>query len=407
MCCADAGFVATGALLLDLLEQESSVPSLASLLGVVETWAQEYDRAEKLDAVDGCNRAHVLGGALCILLHRCAELEKGAYDLGGALGPARARVLLCEKRLVDYDIEDLLNFVTALQLEFVSLYTLQESAATDDGEAGYWALVNTEDICVRAMAQLGACLAVQHKLPVLPVSTRSTLSALDTLPEVADALSHAPPNALPDSLSPALPASMPASVVRGLVEVDSEGYCSPRIDTVVGLLDALHSVYSLHALLTRATFVPRVAETLLPPQEVVQVHAHHREASNETFFSHSMTSDCVVGSIAQYAHRFAHLFHSVSQTIYYNYPTYARQTQISLALLQKENARPVNLLPLLTELRPDIPVLFEHTGAGWRPQHAKQRWSWVLWSNFVVLVGSDMHAYVAADVRTLLSVAQI
>jgi len=165
---------------------------------------------------------------------------------------------------------------------------------------------------------------------------------------------------------------------------------------VVFLLDALHSLYSLHTLLTRAQFV-----CLQNAQDLMPVHAHHREASNETFFTHSMTSDCAVGSIAQYAHRFAHLFHSVSQTIYYNYPTYSRQIQLPLSELQRENARSVNLLPLLTELRPDIPVLFEHTGAGCRQAHAQHKWSWILWSHFVLLVDSEMRSYVATDARTL------
>jgi hypothetical protein len=171
-----------------------------------------------------------------------------------------------------------------------------------------------------------------------------------------------------------------------------------RIETIVSLLDALHSVYCLHTLLTRAHFV---STTDAPQQDPVPLHAHHREASNETFFSHSITADCAVGSIAQYAHRFAHLFHSVSQTIYYNYPTYTRQTQLPLAEIQRANTRSVNLLPLLTELHPDIPVLFEHTGAGCRRAHAKHKWSWVLWSHFVLLVDSEMRSYVATDVRTL------
>ena len=163
------------------------------------------------------------------------------------------------------------------------------------------------------------------------------------------------------------------------------------------MLDALHSMFTLHALLTRAQFVERAVD--LP----VSVHAHHREASNETFFTQSITADCAVGTIAQYAHKFAHLFHSVSQTIYYNHPNYNRQTQLPLTELQKENAKGMNLLPLLTELRPEIPVFYEHTGAGFRTEHAKHSWSWILWSNFVVLVDKDMQAYVAADARTLLS----
>jgi hypothetical protein len=373
-------FQATGALLLDLLGRENSAASLRLLLGVVETWARDYDRGEKLDASDGCNRMHVLGVALCVLLHRCPELASAEYDLRAALGPSSARVMLSEKCLSEHNIAELQNLVTALQLEFVTLYTLQESAEGDGSEAGYWSLVNIQDICVRTMAQLGALLAVERKLRAAECND---CGADEPAVESVNA---------------------PTAVVHGLMDMDAEGYCTVRTETFVSILDALHSIYCLHALLTRAQFIACGTE---PANVLVQVHAHHREASNEVFFSQSITSDCVVGSIAQYAHRFAHLFHSVSQTIYYNHPTYNRQTQLSLADLQGANACSVNLLPLLTELRPDIPVLFEHTGAGCRHEHAKHPWSWVLWSHFVLLVDSDMQPYVAADARTLLGHAVV
>jgi hypothetical protein len=347
------GFEVTGAQLLALLDDAAVLPPRAELLRLVDTWAEEYDRGEKLDAEDGCNLMHIVGAALCVLLHRGDRAEEpeseSAFDLRAALGPAAARVLLCEKPLAELDIEELHALVTALQLEFAGLYTL-------DG-GGYGALVDVELICVRVLARLGALLAVREQLQTDPKEP-------------------------------------PPAAVRGLLDVDEDGYCSVRAETLVYLLDALHSMLCLHTLLTRAE--------MLPPAEPVELHAHHREASNETFFTHSMTSDCLVGTIAQYAHRFAHLFHSVSQAVYYNFPSYARQAQLPLAALQRPAAPAVNVLPLLTELRPDVPVLFEHTGAGCRAQHAKHPWSWVLWSRFVLLVDADMRSFVAADVRTLL-----
>ena len=67
------------------------------------------------------------------------------------------------------------------------------------------------------------------------------------------------------------------------------------------LLDAMHSMLCLHTLLTSAQMLPAAAP--------IELHAHHSEASTETLFTHSMTSDCVVGTVAQYAHLFDHLFH--------------------------------------------------------------------------------------------------
>jgi len=119
-------FEVTGGRLLELLEQTDSGAELSELLGVLDDWAQSYNRAEKIDAKDGCNKMHVLGLALCVLLHRCPQLAPAEYDLCAALGPCSARVMLCSKPLLEHDIQELQNLVTALQLEFTTLYrTLQ------------------------------------------------------------------------------------------------------------------------------------------------------------------------------------------------------------------------------------------------------------------------------------------
>ncbi len=125
--------------------------------------------------------------------------------------------------------------------------------------------------------------------------------------------------------------------MHGLLDVDADGFCSVRAETIVQLLNGLHSMYCLHSLLTRVL--------VAPPAECEELHAHHSEASNETFFTYSMISDCVVGSITQYAHRFTHLFHSVSQVVYYNFPSYNRQTQLQLEELRRADAPAVNVLP--------------------------------------------------------------
>jgi hypothetical protein len=162
----------------------------------------------------------------------------------------------------------------------------------------------------------------------------------------------------------------------------------------------------LHRLLTRA----RARDDAAAAAGVL-LAGHHLEASGEVFFMHSMTADCVVGTIAQYAHKFAYLFHSISQAIYYNRPNYQRKLQLPLARLQEPTERDargvecgpsaVNLLALLLELRPDVPVLFEHTGAGHRGTHAQHAWAWVLWAGFVLLVDARMEVAAALDARAL------
>ena len=355
-------FMVTGAEVLEALQSTDALQH-GELMRLVDGWIEEHDRGAKLDSDDGCNEMHILGAALCVLLQRreiadAADATVEPFDLRATLGPAAQRVLLSEKQLTQYDIEELHALVTALQLEFASLYALEAPTSGSIAAAGFFCIVNMELICLRVLGRLGALLANKERL-------------------------------LTDSSEP------PPAAVRGLLDVDDQGFCSVRADTVVYLLDALHSMLGLHALLTSAEFVPAA--------ESVELHAHHREASNETFFTHSMTSDCVVGTIAQYAHRFAHLFHSVSQAVYYNFPSYARQKQMPIDALQRTDAPAINVLPLLTELRPDIPVLFEHTGAGCRSAHARHKWSWVLWSRFVLLDDGEMRPHAAADIRSLLT----
>jgi hypothetical protein len=359
-------FEMLGADLVDLLKDDENTCELISLVCFVEKWAHEYDRAEKVHADNGCNTMHLIGMGLCVLLHRCIEKQLSGYDLRGALGQASTRIMVLEKDLVKHDIQELQGVVTCLQLEFSTLYTLIEN--NQACENGYWCVVNTEDIILHVMAHLGGLLARKKR----------------ENPQATDSCKHA------------------LLAIHGLIDIDPAGFSTVRVETTVFLLDALHSMYNLHTLLTRAQFICAGSQ---PLQEALPVYAHHREASNETFFTLSITADCAVGSIVQYGHRFAHLFHSVSQAIYYNYPTYIRQTQLSLSQLQCDKTKYVNLLPLLTELRPDIPVLFEHTGAGCRSIHGKHTWSWVLWSNFLLLVDKNMKCYVASDARSLALVA--
>ena len=239
-------FEDTGSRLLALLNS-AEPPECAELLRLLDTWSEEFERCEQLDAEDGCNHMHLVGASLCVLLHRCEQQE---FDLRAALGHAAGRVLLSEKPLGAYGIDDLLSLVTALQVQFVSLYALESG--------GYGAEIDVELVCVQLLRHFGSLLAEKEQLQA------------------------------PGSRDP------PIAAVHGLLDVDADGFCSVLAETIVQLLNGLHSMYCLHSLLTRAS--------VAPPAECEELHAHHREASNETFFTYSMISDCVVGSIAQYAH---------------------------------------------------------------------------------------------------------
>lgn len=345
----------------------------SALYSVFVAWLESYDRGAKVyepAEAPVANEMHVVGACVCVLLARSPQLQD-AYDLRAALGPLYNKMVFSEKDFAQYDLQDLQNLVTAMQLEFPGMFTYA---------GGYCASCDVEELCVRVLARLGSWLAVRWMDD-------------ESAPAAGPALARGP--------APPLEMDMPADAMRGLAALDADGFCRTRLDTAVFLLDALHSMLSLHRLLTRAQ-----ARDDAQAAASIALTCHHLEASGETFFTHSMTADCVVGTVAQYAHKFSYLFHSISQAIYYNRPTYARQRQLPFARLVEPTTatggpKAVNLLALLLELAPHVPVLYEHTGAGHAPTHAQHEWAWVLWADFVLLVDAKMQVSAACDVRAL------
>lgn len=327
-----------------------------ALLQLMTLWATEFDRGKKLESPHDMNQMHVVGMALGVLFSRQLTLNNyKQHDLRSILGSFHDSVCLVDKDLTEYRFEEVQNILTAIQLEFQKMYVLDTQ--------GFTTPVHMDLLCMIILSRAGHWFGHRWQ------ADRTTNSA--SVDQVQD------------------------EALRGIVDVSVDSWASLRHENIVFFLDALHGVLGLHLLLSRAQFVACTGD-------LVQVTAHHLEASAETFFIHSMTADCMIGSVMQYAHRFAYLFHSISQAVYYNLPSYHRQRQLSLQNLQTPNTRHTNLLPLITELHPEIPVLFEHTGAGSRTEHALHRHAWVLWSRFVLLVDHNLNSYVAYDLRTLL-----
>lgn len=341
----------------------------SALQRVFFSWVQEHDRGASLyEPAEAplANDMHVVGACVCVLLGRSPQLQ-GEYDLRKSLGPLYAQIVLADKAVSAFDLEDLQNTVVALQLEFTRMYTY-------DAGQGYSARCDLEGVCVRLLARLGQWLAVRWQGGAAGAE--------------------------------AVEMNMPVEALRGLATLDPDGFCRVRLDALVFLLDAVHSMLGLHGLLVRA----RARDDAEAAARVVLAN-HHLEAGTETFFTHSMTADCLVGTVAQYAHKFAYLFHSISQAIYYNRPNYVRPRQLPLArLLEPTTAqggpKAVNILALLLELNPSVPVLFEHTGAGHRDTHAQHAWAWVLWADYVLLVDARMDVCAALDVRALAALLQ-
>jgi hypothetical protein len=190
-------------------------------------------------------------------------------------------------------------------------------------------------------------------------------------------------------------------------------YLQIRFEEVESLLDVIHTMLGTHRLLCSAKSIWASSD--------IELFHHHREASTETWWEISIITDCPIGSIIQYKNKFKSLFHSVSQVVYFHYPTYSRQRQLPLSEIQnprnptedvsEDTAKAtkhlldchINVLPLIMQVEPGVAVLYEHTGAGHRPTMANNAWNWIVLGRFVLLADQNMNVYVADDLRSLVS----
>jgi len=115
------------------------------------------------------------------------------------------------------------------------------------------------------------------------------------------------------------------------------------------------------------------------------VYHHHIEAGNDFYFTATMYDDIMIGSLLQYMHRFAGMFHSVSQVAYFHNPEYQRRRPPEGVedLLRERPA--IDKVPTLQQIYPDIELFHESTSWDQLPKEEK-RWLWVHTPGLVFLV---------------------
>ena len=333
------------ALLAELLEYVAGRPlSLQSSSELVVRWLVECDRGEALDG--DCNAMHIAGSVLCV------ALDVHAVPVPVATGDSglHARLFMSDLDIAGYSVRDIQDFLGNLQTEFNSLYEM-----SDDGYACH---LDVSCILLAVMQRLGHWL--RH----------------DIRPNADDLSLHDLADVVPGD-------GGPGTHWRRL-----------RPDVFRHILDVVHCMLSTHRMLLLAK--------LLPPCPVTfELHPVHLEASMDSWWELATVADCPVGGITQYKHKFQYLFHSVSQVIYYHYPAYVRRSQAAFTELDHAGAA-LNVLPLLLQVAPDMPVLYEHTGSGHGPSLAKTPHTWCVVGGFVLLADNSGRFYCARDPRTLL-----
>ena len=335
-------------------------PDAARIGELVCAWLTDCDRSAPVAEESKYNEMHVVGLGVCALLHRCELAGYQSFCLAAALGAHAPRVALHAEPVSEMSWQQLGETATALQLEF-------KATMTWDRAGGYHTEVDYPALVLVLLKRAGFWLARQWR----------RVEDGGAVQEDAEAL-------------------------QGLVDLDKEGWRCVRPACVAQLLDGVHAVLSLARLLLTARVVALHSPDADAVRDEVRLYNHHREASIDEFYDMSMVADCMVGSVTQYKHKFQFLFHSISQVVYYHFPTYERQRQQPMAFLEGYGIPGTNLLPLLLQLDPDIPVYYEHTGAGRRAAYAAHTFSWVFMSGYILLLDREGAVFCAEDLRSLL-----
>ncbi len=340
-----------------------------------ETWTREFDMNETIEKDEIMNHAHIFGQALSTFAYQALGNKLTEFDLPTSLDTYAASICIHDLPLHKMSWQQTQDVILSLQINFNSLFEC-------DPDEGFGCYVDINLVLGMLMAHIGFLESHKWKLPSQNSSGQS-------------------PQQPPEQSSKSNPMSGSIEVLHGVVDIDEEGWEYVREESMVFVLDALHAMLNAKELLFRAQAVPTSMHIDSNPNPNFLFN-FHREASLDDFYDLSMISDCPTGSILQYRHKFRYLFHSVSQVIFFHYPTYDRQKQIPMQELQKRDIPQINLLPLLLQVKTDIPILTEHTGMGTRAKHTETPWSWAIVGKFALLVNNNLETYFAQDLRDLI-----
>lgn len=330
----------------------------------LHTWCTRFDRAApvqrkslRADAaavagMDGLSPTHVAGAQLCRLLHEADAAPFAEHDVERDVYAAAPALRVGEAQIRDMTWPELADLTTALQIALHDVVRLEAGA---DGP--------------RVAADIDALEVLVH---ILRRAGFWTTRAWREAPGAAAPAPH--------------------------LDTDAGGWVRVGPHAVVQLLDACHAMGSIMLALLDGEIVPGdepgVAALLADMTE------HHREVTLDRFYELSMLAAIHPGMIAQYKHRHQEVFHSISQVVYYNWPSYNRERQAAFPDIIAERRAP-NLLPLVLEMLGTVPVLCEHTGALHAPTHAAHACAFVLVGRFYALVTRDLRVLLHTDALVL------
>jgi len=317
----------------------------------LQLWITQFDRGQDVESKDGLmmglNDMHVVGMMFCVQLHELNPAVYTSFDIEQIYRQI-PRLRVHSQCLQDMSWNCLQDILTALQLE-VKNFMHQDTHACNGN-------IDIGELLVCLMCRAGFFIA--HKWPC-----SNAESKLD------------------------------------YVEVQDNGMQIAQ-HAVAQFLDCLHAMAGVAYMLAQLQYTDNLvklsAQQSIYQQICADISEHHREVTLDNFYEHSMISDLFPGSIVQYKHRHQAVFHSISQVVYFNWPAYARKKQASYAEIM-EQRQYTNLVCMLCEMYPDIPVLYEHTGALCFSCHTQHALAWVCIAGYWALVDRDGNCYYNKD----------
>lgn len=318
----------------------------------LKLWLTTLDRGEDVLLEDGkeqgFNAMHVCGMRFAFDLHDLKMSSYSNYSIKDSVYTHCVRMHVTDTPLQDMTWNELVDFSSSLQLEFNNIIS---KVQTNDTFC-YSCKVDVGELIVMILCRFG--FFVRNEWPAFTAS------------------------------------------IEYMQSVQCSDYTVAQVASqhIAQFLDVIHSIASMTMMILWSVNVSE--EDRLTDSTVLKISKdlseHHREVSLDNFYEMSMVSDLKLASIVQYKHRHQEVFHSISQVVYFNWPAYARRKQKKF---EEIIATPsdVHLLPLLHEMYPEIPILYEHTGALNKQAHAKHKLAWVCWSEYIFLVSDKLSIF--------------
>lgn len=327
---------------------EDDSASTESAKRLLLTWIN-YSSAEALPAEGGeYNDMHAFGFGLAYMLSKYDALQIRARRW-----PDMPAALATHGRSVhEFSCQQCLDFLHVLQAEYGSVLRF-------DATVGYEADVDMTLLLLVVMQRMGDHLREQVRMP----------------------LEQAEQQALYE-----------------LVSGETEWYVV-NVQTRRDCFDVLHVLMRLFFVLLDAEAVDVDAEVVT--QYLQEFSPFQHEASLHDFYNLSMVMDCLPASIIMYKHKYTEMFNDPSQVVYFHQPTYKRPRQLEFEAIVSMAVRDVNVLPIIAQIKPDVPILFEHTGACSSSACSAEPWSWLVIHKHIVLCDSNGKYYVAKNIYVL------